>query len=396
MMTATGGAQFATLMRAANAALDAKDAARALQLLADAERLEPKNPDLHYNRAFALKLANDFAASLKSLDAALACEPYHLPAMLSKGEMLANGGLKRDAAMVFRNALAFAPPPERLPPQLAESLRRASALVAEDNAAQRDFFEHEVASLKQKYGRSELKRFDECLSIFTGFGRAYFPQPTMLHFPALPPVCYFDRALFPWLEEYEAATPAIQEDLESLLASPASEEFSPYIDYPPGAPINQWGELNKSRRWSSYFFWKDGTRNESAFERAPRTGAAIDKLPLFDAPEFGPAAFFSSLAAHSHIPPHVGSSNVRSIVHLPLILPGRAWFRVGNERRDWKIGEAWVFDDSIDHEAMNEADLTRTILIVDVWNPYLTEPERELVSALLPLSRAYKRGARPA
>ena len=75
---------------------------------------------------------------------------------------------------------------------------------------------------------------------------------------------------------------------------------------------------------------------------------------------------------------------------MPLELPGPAWFRVGNERRDWKIGEAFVFDDSVDHEAMNEADTTRTILIVDIWNPYLTAAERELISVLLPTSLRYR------
>ena len=30
-------------------------------------------------------------------------------------------------------------------------------------------------------------------------------------------------------------------------------------EYPKGVPVNQWGELNHSRRWSSFFLWKDGT-----------------------------------------------------------------------------------------------------------------------------------------
>ena len=42
-----------------------------------------------------------------------------------------------------------------------------------------------------------------------------------------------------------------------------------------------------------------------------------------------------------------------------------------------------VFDDTIEHEAWNDADETRVILIFDVWNPLLSEAERELISALL-------------
>jgi aspartyl/asparaginyl beta-hydroxylase (cupin superfamily) len=109
----------------------------------------------------------------------------------------------------------------------------------------------------------------------------------------------------------------------------------------------------------------------------------LRSLPLLDVDSFGPTAMFSSLAAKTRIPPHTGSTNVRAIIHLPLILPGPAWFRVGNDRREWRMGEAWAFDDTIEHEAMNESPETRVILICDTWNPYLTEPERALVGAML-------------
>ena len=71
------------------------------------------------------------------------------------------------------------------------------------------------------------------------------------------------------------------------------------------------------------------------------------------------------------------------ILHLPLILPPKCGFRVGNESREWRMGEAWVFDDSIDHEAWNDSSEPRVILIFDVWNPLLTEAERALVTETL-------------
>ncbi len=103
-----------------------------------------------------------------------------------------------------------------------------------------------------------------------------------------------------------------------------------------------------------------------------------------------PTAMFSVLDARTAIPPHTGSTNTRLVVHLPLDLPGPAWFRVGNVRRDWRMGQAWVFDDTIEHEAMNEADAPRTILIFDVWNPFLSEAERALVSAMMSARRAWE------
>jgi aspartyl/asparaginyl beta-hydroxylase (cupin superfamily) len=91
---------------------------------------------------------------------------------------------------------------------------------------------------------------------------------------------------------------------------------------------------------------------------------------------------FSQLRPHTRIPPHTGVANTRLVMHLPLILPPACGFRVGSETRDWKIGEAWVFDDTIEHEAWNDSDEIRIILIFDIWNPLLSATERDLVRAM--------------
>ncbi len=198
----------------------------------------------------------------------------------------------------------------------------------------------------------------------------------------MPAEQFFDRRHFPWLGELEAATEMIRQELLVVLQDDL-EEMQPYIQYPPGVPVNQWVELNHSPLWNSYFLWKDGVKDEAHCARCPNTAALLETLPLLRQPGFGPTAIFSVLAPRTHIPPHTGSTNTRSLVHLPLILPGPSRFRVGNETREWKMGEAWVFDDTIEHEAWNDADQTRVILILDLWNPYLSEAERELVSAMM-------------
>ena len=88
------------------------------------------------------------------------------------------------------------------------------------------------------------------------------------------------------------------------------------------------------------------------------------------------------LRPRTRIPPHNGLVNTRLICHLPLIVPPGCGFRVGNETREWVEGKAWVFDDSIDHEAWNDSDQTRVILLFEIWRPELTEEERALVAAM--------------
>ena len=155
------------------------------------------------------------------------------------------------------------------------------------------------------------------------------------------------------------------------------------MQYAPGTPENQFASLNHNAQWSSLWLWKDGERRQQAIARCPQTAAILDQLPLADLPRFAPTALFSALAPHTRIPPHTGSTNTRLLVHLPLVLPGPAGFRVGNETREWKIGTAWAFDDTIEHEAWNDADATRVIMIFDIWNPLLSAAERELITALL-------------
>lgn len=46
-------------------------------------------------------------------------------------------------------------------------------------------------------------------------------------------------------------------------------------------------------------------------------------------------------------------------------------------------GEAWVFDDTIEHEAWNDSDRLRVVLIGDLWRPELSTDERAAVTAII-------------
>jgi aspartyl/asparaginyl beta-hydroxylase (cupin superfamily) len=92
---------------------------------------------------------------------------------------------------------------------------------------------------------------------------------------------------------------------------------------------------------------------------------------------------FSILQPGTRIPPHTGVANTRAVAHLPLIVPDNCGFRVGGDSRRVEKGVAWVFDDTIEHEAWNLSAEPRIILIFDVWNPCLPEAEREVVAQLM-------------
>ncbi|ACG79142.1 Aspartyl/Asparaginyl beta-hydroxylase [Phenylobacterium zucineum HLK1] len=366
----------------AAAAMRRGDTAGALAAIGLAEQASPHDPNIKMQRALALRMSGAYPAAIEALDAALAVDPYNFLALLSKGALVEKLSGERLAARVYQNALKLAPPDDKLAPQLAAPVARAREVVERVQAELEAFLRANMGPVESAGSELARARLDEAIGIYAGRKRVYNHEPLLLHYPRLPAVPFYPRELFPWLPELEAATPMILEELQGVLAGRMSD-FSPYIAFPPDVPANQFEELNHSPRWSSLFLWKDGERQDAVCESCPRTAALLERLPMAHQPQFAPTAMFSALDAHTRIPPHTGSTNTRLLTHLPLILPGPARFRVGNEIREWKMGEAWVFDDTIEHEAWNDADKLRVILIFDVWNPFLEPGERDLVAALM-------------
>lgn len=375
------------LLVEAGQALARRDPRAALQLLDQADRFG-RTHNATLNRAVALRLLGDYHASLSVLDDALEMRPYDFMALLAKGAMLEKVNQTKAAVEVYRNTLKIAPPRASCPPGVVSQMDYASRLIDRHAQALADFMKDRIAPLKAELGEASRERFEEGLEIYAGLKQPPRQQPLLLNYPRLPAIPFYDRTLFPWLAQLEEATPVIQAELATLLET-AFDEFSPYIAYPKGAPVNQWGELNHSRKWSSLFLWKDGRRQDEICARASQTAALLESLPMADQEGFSPTAMFSALQPKTHIPPHTGSSNVRLLTHLPLILPGPARFRVGNTVRDWEMGRAWVFDDTIEHEAWNDADAMRVILIFDVWNPYLDDGEKRLITEMMKAQRDF-------
>jgi aspartyl/asparaginyl beta-hydroxylase (cupin superfamily) len=206
--------------------------------------------------------------------------------------------------------------------------------------------------------------------------------PTHYCYPDLPEIPFHDRSAFEWISALEAATDSIAAEFEAVVAAKAAE-LVPYIQYPETVPMEQWRALNHSRDWTAIHLIERGEVINANARHCPKTMALLDTLPQPDIPGAGPNAMFSLLAPGTHIPPHTGITNTRLVCHLPLIVPEGCWFRVGDVRREWRPGEAWVFDDTVEHEAMNSSNALRVVLIVDLWHPDLGAEERKGVAALI-------------
>lgn len=369
-------------------ALFKKDLAGARRLLERAEGLDPRNPVTALNASFVCRASGDVDGEMAALTRSLTADAYFFPALLAKAMLFERVGEKRRAAQVFKDVLAIAPPDSQLTPELKAAVAHARAAVEENTKALEEHLAGALAPLRARHEGADLGRFDECRDIAIGRAKPQVQQPSLLLFPRLPPIPFYDRSEFPWLGELEAATDTIRTELEALIAG-GEDGFAPYVDHPDGAPLNQWAELNRSMRWNAFFLWKDGAKIDENCARCPKTAALLDGVKMADIAGFAPTAFFSVLEPGASIPPHTGVTNTRLICHLPLIVPEGCGFRVGNVTREWRPGEAWIFDDTIEHAAWNKSDRIRIILILDVWNPLLSAAEREMVGGLLAATRSY-------
>jgi aspartate beta-hydroxylase len=346
-----------------------------------ASQLDPNPPEVWYNLSRAFAAVGQHESELACLDQALARQAYFLPALLSKVKSLRALGREAEGLELARGFLAGIPDDRGFPPAVQAQLAEVRAAVAADNERRQRGFADALAGVAAEFPDADLGRARIFAEQRAGRRKIYVQQPTAGHFPFLPAIEYFDRAHFPWMEALEAETAAIRAELLSLWAE-EDPNFRPYVQYDPTMPVNQWTELNHSPRWSAWFLWEDGVRNDANCARCPATAAAVAKVPLLDIPGKAPSVMFSALQPRTTIPPHSGSTNARVTVHLPLVVPPGCRFRVGGETKEWREGEAWAFDDTIEHEAWNDSGSPRAILILDVWNPLLSEAERAVVRAI--------------
>jgi len=357
------------------------DAARARELFERAIAVDARSKVLWLNLANACRTLGDRHGEANALERALGIEPRYVPALLQKGELMERLGKPRAAAIVYRAVLDCVASGERVSPQLATALAHAGDICRASNAGLEAFLDQELAAVRAQHRAEDLERYQACQDVYLGKRRIYYSQPKVLMFPYLPAIEFFQRSLFPWFERLEAATDDIAAEAQAVLQADRAQ-FRPYVDFPDSTPMDQWRPLNHSLDWSVYQLWHDSRPVAAHLDRCPKTAAVLAQLPLCDIEGYAPGAYFSVLQPRTRLPPHTGTTNTRAIVHLPLLIPPGCGFRVGSQTREWRQGEAWVFDDSIDHDAWNDSDQVRIILIFDIWNPLLSRAEQDLVRAL--------------
>ena len=368
-----------TLEEQADQAATAGDPAAAVRLLERAAAEDGESPALWAKLSAMRRAIGDTPGALEAVDRTLALSPLDFSALLARALLLDRAGDPR-AGEAFSRAVAQAPADDAIPGAMAAALDQARR-KSEEHKLRTE--ERLLAAVPRDLGPVERRRIERFVSNSARRTRHFHQDPTDFHYPGLPELEFHDVECFPALARLEASAGVIRSEFDALIAAEAAE-MVPYVQYSDQVPLRQWKELNFSRDWTAIHLLQNGRRIDANARHCPRTLEAISALPQPHVPGACPNAMFSLLAPHTRIPPHTGVANTRLVCHLALIVPPGCGFRVGETIVQWVEGKAFVFDDTVEHEAWNDSDQLRVVLILDLWPPALTEAERQAVAAIIP------------
>ena len=374
--------------QAALGAMAAGDLASAETALLEAVSLDKSSVSAWLNLAAVRRQRQNMDGAFNAIREVLTLDARNFPALLMSASMLEKEGRAVPAALAYGVALANAPPDDRLDAPTLKAVERGRVVHSAYTRQLNEHIRARVADAESQCTSVERRRVNAFIDMTLRTRRRYRQEPSEYYYPGLPAIEFYERSEFPWLEELEAATAAIGQELVDTIRDD-QPGFAPYIHYDQHMPLDQWRELNHSPRWSAYHFYEKGRPIEDRCRRAPSTIAAMSRLPQAEVALRSPSAMYSALAPKTQIPPHTGVANFRLVVHLPLIVPPGCGFRVGGEQWEWRVGEACVFDDTIEHEAWNNSDDPRYILICDVWSPRLSPEERAAIAGIIAATDAF-------
>ena len=320
----------------------------------------------------------DLPGAAQAAAAAVELAPRNFLMALLLGSLREATGAHHAAERAYRAACAYAPLDLSAQPAMAKQLERARHCVAAAESWRKRLLEWQPDAAPGVLKPDEERRLRQFRTNILENLDAGPTAPPVFLIPGIRPKRYFDAAAFPGITEMEAHTDTVRGEFLAL-AQGASTEITSRLK---GLHAAESG-AGRTGNWSMIPLIRNGSVVEAFASRCPETMRLAKGLELPKLGSISPSLYFSVLEPNSRIAAHTGITNARVILHLPLIVPDDCGFRVGGETRSWATGQALVFDDMTLHEAWNDSDRIRVVLITDMWRPELSPLERRGVADLL-------------
>lgn len=187
---------------------------------------------------------------------------------------------------------------------------------------------------------------------------------------------FFDLNGIDWYDNLVKNLPAIQEGVMDFVTN-AGRKRGEYFNT----------ELVEGQTWEGFSFMLWGKRNEENISGG-------EKFLKYFFPIPGLVSFsISVLSPRTHIVEHFGDTDANYRLHVPILIPAllpECGFKVSGTPVDWS--KIFAFSDAHRHEAWNDTDKIRIILMVDVLREGLLPRKKSIcynVLSLLELQKLY-------
>ena len=366
------------------------DSARAAELLSELVRAHPNDAQLALGHAVALAEAERLREAIAVIEASLVVNPKHFPSWLLLGHIREAQGDDIGALRAWYQAVIGAQleghwkDQRSTPPNLLKPVVHA---IEQVRAGRRELLFDVYSNLRAQHGAHALMRVDRALS---GYLKEWDSTPSdarqrprFFYFPDLPTTPYHDPYLQPWAKRLEASFAAIRD--EALRVWTEGQRLQNFLELPQNSRLEDYLQgVGVTPAWEAFFFYRHGHRFDANHALCPRTSEVLESSDLCRIEEQAPEICFSVLKPGSHIMPHYGVTNVRLVMHLPLIVPPHCALNlIDVGEHHWQEGKLMMFDDTFQHEAWNRSNATRIVLLMDCWNPHLTRVEQLAVKQLV-------------
>ena len=183
---------------------------------------------------------------------------------------------------------------------------------------------------------------------------------------------FFDPQDFDWAKYIMENWHTIREEMSLMIDENQNAILKPYfqdsIQFPP-----------KNWKTESFYFWTKA--NRIMIGMFPKTHEIIKQVPGVV------SASINLLEPGSKILPHYGDTNAIMRCHLGLQVPDdglpACGFKVKEESRPWEDGKFLIFLDAYTHEAFNNTDQKRYILLLDVLRPEFRDRKYRISTMIL-------------
>ncbi|TKR72005.1 hypothetical protein L596_019530 [Steinernema carpocapsae] len=267
--------------------------------------------------------------------------------------------------LYFEQFPVFSPPAKK-PSAALTPRRKQKVLCTSWNCVRCAKNETLLESAKQalestKNGSEDLKRIEDALE------RKDEDLLLKLEFPVEAPIWDLNDVPDTFRTDFDMLANALEA---------VKEDCQKAFDCPSMWSRNGLGE----NTWFIFPFLNQGVWQDEHCSVCPRIASILYRLrhSISDC-VFG-NAFISMIPSDCEIAEHCGLTNARLRCHLGVEVPEdseHCYMKVGDKKFTWTNGECILIDDSLLHSvSLKGCPDDRTVLVVDFWQPLLSEQER--------------------